>query len=363
VSGWTHNFYRYPARFSPNFARAAIEEFSLPGDLIADPYMGGGTSVVEGVIAGRHVVGNDLNALASFISRVKTTFLSGSEVGAIERWARDEVPDFGYGGRSRAVDRVIDPVTTHNLSLVRARFIKKALARAIVSMEMLPSSNAQAFARCAILAAGQWALDGRRRHTSLAEFRERLTAATLEMLRAIQVFGQHAAQSGGSSSILNMDAASLDTAAELQGRKISLVVTSPPYPGVHVLYHRWQVDGRRETPAPYWITGCNDGQAAAFYNFGHRLQRSGDEYFETSLRTLHAIRRVTLTGGHMVQLIAFNRPADQLPRYLANMEAAGFAEVATEGRIWRQVPNRKWHATLRGKTHSAREVVLVHEAV
>ena len=34
---------------------------------------------------------------------------------------------------------------------------------------------------------------------------------------------------------------------------IKLVLTSPPYPGVHVLYHRWQVQGRRETPAPFWI--------------------------------------------------------------------------------------------------------------
>jgi hypothetical protein len=32
-----------------------------------------------------------------------------------------------------------------------------------------------------------------------------------------------------------------------------LVLTSPPYPGLHVLYHRWQVKGRRETPAPFWV--------------------------------------------------------------------------------------------------------------
>src|SRR5688572_15610670 len=64
VSGWTHNFYRYPARFSPRFAAAAIECFSNPGDVVADPYMGGGTSVVEGIVAGRHVIGNDLNSLA-----------------------------------------------------------------------------------------------------------------------------------------------------------------------------------------------------------------------------------------------------------------------------------------------------------
>lgn len=34
VVGLTHNFYRCPACFSPLFARAAIEVFSRPGDVV-----------------------------------------------------------------------------------------------------------------------------------------------------------------------------------------------------------------------------------------------------------------------------------------------------------------------------------------
>ena len=33
VRGLTHGFYKYPARFSPAFVRAAIETFTKPGDL------------------------------------------------------------------------------------------------------------------------------------------------------------------------------------------------------------------------------------------------------------------------------------------------------------------------------------------
>ena len=67
----------------------------------------------------------------------------------------------------------------------------------------------------------------------------------------------------------------------------------------------------------------------------------------------------------MVQMLAFNRPEDQLPRYLKNMEMAGFEELRCSGesRIWREVPHRKWHAALMGSTHSANEVVLVHRTV
>ena len=68
INGLTHNFYRYPARFSPPFASTAIKLFSNPGDLILDPYMGGGTTIIEAIVAGRRAVGADLNALAVFIS-------------------------------------------------------------------------------------------------------------------------------------------------------------------------------------------------------------------------------------------------------------------------------------------------------
>jgi DNA modification methylase len=53
VAGLTHNFYRYPARFSPKLARAAIEAFTEPGDLVLDPFVGGGTTLVETMVLRR----------------------------------------------------------------------------------------------------------------------------------------------------------------------------------------------------------------------------------------------------------------------------------------------------------------------
>ncbi len=367
VAGWTHNFYRYPARFSPQFAAGAIELFSKPGDLVLDPYMGGATAVVEGVASGRRMIGNDLNSLAVFIAKVKVTPLDSGELAAVEKWAESEVPGLNYWVPVEQLTAFIDPVKTKNLTLARARFIKKVVAAALASITKLPTENARDFARCIVLRVSQWALDGRSRHTPLRDFRVKLSATAREMLEAIKAFSERVSQSGGRATLLNRDASELDQAPEFcdERKRADLVVTSPPYPGVHVLYHRWQVDGRRETPAPYWIAGCSDGQGASFYNFGDRRETAADKYFSTSLNTLTAIRRVIRNGGHMVQMVAFNRPDDQLPRYLENMAAAGFAEVgvSADGRIWRDVPHRKWHATLKGKTHSANEVVLVHRAI
>jgi hypothetical protein len=151
VTGWTHNFYRYPARFSPRFAAAAIQEFSQPGDLILDPYMGGGTTVVEGVVAGRRVVGNDLNSLAAFIAKAKVTALSGDDVKAVRCWAEYEVPRFSYWLPAENLTEFIDPLQTRNLGLAKARFIKKVVAAALSTIADLPSLRARKFARCAIL--------------------------------------------------------------------------------------------------------------------------------------------------------------------------------------------------------------------
>jgi hypothetical protein len=153
------------------------------------------------------------------------------------------------------------------------------------------------------------------------------------------------------------------------GERATLVITSPPYPGIHILYHRWQVDGRKESPAPYWIAGCEDGRGNAFYNFSDR-RREDAIYFEQSLRTLKAIREVTKDGGIMVQMLAFAEPRHHLTHYLRNMTLAGFREIRgdthlgrkTHRRIWRDVPRRRWHARLKGDLQGAREVVLVHVA-
>ena len=370
VSGFTHNFYRYPARFSPTFASTAIQLFSKVGDIVLDPYMGGGTTVVEAMFAGRRSIGTDLNSLSVFLTKVKTTRLNAAEKNSISLWANRLMPKLTYRYPSDEIAHFLFDPKTKNLTLPRARFIKKFVAAALDSLDSLETQNAIDFSRCAVLKTAQWALDGRKTHTTLTQFRAKLKHNVSQMLLQLSEF--ESALRGSKvrhhrPKLIEIDAALIDKARVFSKtrRKVDLVVTSPPYPGLHVLYHRWQVDGRRETPAPYWIAGCQDGQGDSYYNFGSRHQPGLHSYFENSLYTLQAVRRVMRTGAHMVQMLAFSDPENHLPRYLTNMQTAGFKEISLNphNRIWRQVPNRKWHATLKGKLSSSREVVLIHRAV
>ncbi|MCY3955404.1 MAG: DNA methyltransferase [Nitrospira sp.] len=375
VRGLTHGFYRYPARFSPEFPAAAITCFTKPGDLVLDPYMGGGTTIVEALARGRRAIGNDLNELAVFVARVKTKSLNAADVDALSSWARRTPEMLNY---HRPVPDNVIPTDDHairNLGLYRSRYLKKAIALALATLSELPTSQCRDFARCAILHVGQLALDGRRTHTTLKEFRSKLRTRTDEMLNESLAFTQIMEKNSSEPTECHLyegtaENLPLKPIFSLNGEKADLVITSPPYPGVHVLYHRWQVDGRKETPAPYWIAGCRDGQAAAYYNFGDRQQIGLRRYFETAEMTFRAVRSVMKNGAHLVQLVAFNDPETQLRRYLDALKAASLEEVSLSlatgrsvaKRIWREVPNRKWYATSKGLIRSAREVLLIHRA-
>ncbi len=339
VSGMTHTFYRYPARFSPSFAASAIENFSKESDIVLDPYMGGGTTIVESLAQGRKTIGNDLNSLAVFITRVKTMPLTKQEQAAAREWSHTTLSQLSYR-MELDPSRCIEPQTgqTKNLNVPKARFIKKLVALALESCTGLHSDNLQAFARCVILRTAQWALDGREAHTTVQQFKDRLALTAEEMVTSVESFRSAISKHPEHGPILlNVDTALLPSTTPFQlGLRADLVVTSPPYPGVHVLYHRWQVDGRKETPAPYWIAGCQDGMGASYYNFADR--RAMNPYFEKSLATLQGIRAVMRRGGVIVQLVAFNCVETQLSRYLNNMEHAPLdrlfaaAETGTQDR-------------------------------
>ena len=76
----THGLHPYPAKFIPQIPNALIQEFSSVGDTIGDIFCGSGTTLVEGLLLKRNVVGVDANPLACLIAAAKTTrFESGDK--------------------------------------------------------------------------------------------------------------------------------------------------------------------------------------------------------------------------------------------------------------------------------------------
>jgi len=76
----THGYYTYPAKFIPQLASRLINEYSKEGDIIIDPFMGSGTTVVEAIINNRIGIGTDINEIAYLIAKVKTTTINIADI-------------------------------------------------------------------------------------------------------------------------------------------------------------------------------------------------------------------------------------------------------------------------------------------
>ena len=74
----THGIYTYPAKFIPQLSSKLITEHSAEGDIIIDPFMGSGTTIVEAIVNNRVAIGNDINEIAVLLTKVKTTILDNN---------------------------------------------------------------------------------------------------------------------------------------------------------------------------------------------------------------------------------------------------------------------------------------------
>jgi len=367
VAGHTHTFYRYPARFSPQFARAAIRLFTEPGQTVLDCFSGGGTTAVESLLAGRKFVGCDVNSLARFIARVKTTPLREADIAAVEEWGRDlpnainlwkpSIPHVGWEKYQQNVPW----------------WLRKLLETALDQAQKLKKGRRVNFARCSLLRTAQWALDCRKDLPGAREFLVLHSRFLDSMLLAGKAFAHDMMQAGGKTShcrILGRSAIGLENDKRLPKEWLPprLVLTSPPYLGVHVLYHRWQVQGRRETPAPYWLAGCRDGHGGSHYTFADRRNVNLEPYLDKLRACFTSVTKLLDENSVVVQLVAFSNPEEQLQPYLGALEDAGLTEMQLSGtaqvlsRIWRKVPNRKWYANLKlGTQASSNELLLIHQ--
>lgn len=371
-----HTFYKYPARFAPSFAREVIRAFSNEGEVVLDPFCGGGTTLLEAMSLGRRAAGMDVSTLATFIARAKTTPLSVHDRRAIEQWC-DEVAaetSFCCNGSGRLPEEVREHYERNLPEGVRA-FFSWVIAR----IAQLAKLRQQAFVRLILLSVGQWALDCKIAAPDKTALRDELVTRLREAVGNYMEFlsgtaelnGLPRCRLGSLRRIINRDAREIHADGRIPSSWLpaKLVVTSPPYPGVHVVYHRWQINGRKETPAPFWLANQRDGAGESFYALGRRDEPGLGTYFDRLKDVFASVRSLLSDNAQVFQLVAFSNPTWQLPAFLKAMEEAGFVEVLAEanhecvvsGRVWRQVPGRKWYANKRGDIPASKEVLLVHK--
>ncbi len=374
VMGAPHDFYRYPARFSPVFAREAIEAFTRRGETVFDPFCGGGTTLVEAISLGRRAAGMDVSSLAAFLARTKTTPLSVHDKREIVAWIGFVGSERVSGGLPAALSEEDAEYYLRNLPPNAQTFFNWVTAL----MMFLPRERQRRFVRMLLLGVGQWGLDCKSSVPSCGEFKTEFIRRLRSALDGFFKFITDAAQANGLPRcriaslrrVINRSSEDCDDERRIPRSWLpaKLVLTSPPYPGVHMVYHRWQILGRRETPAPFWLANQRDGAGESHYLLGPRAETKLATYYARLKSVFTSTRGLLNDESIVVQLVAFSDPAWQLPTYLQTMREAGFREVKANcdsqakvaGRIWRAVPGRKWYANRKGELPASKEVMLLH---
>jgi len=363
VQGYTHDFYNYPARFSPIIAKEFIEYFTQPGDLVLDPFMGGGTTLVEAKLLNRDSLGFDISTLAEFLSSVKTVHLSSSSLDEISKWFENTTKKINCNKKLPRPEKWIERGYQRNLSNNLTWPIRKSIEQYLYFLGLQKfNKQEEKFIRCVLLKTGQWALDSKKDIPSVYKFKLKVLENLNKMKDGSLDFIESASTSN--SKTINAPAKEIKNYKHLFKKSPKLVLTSPPYPGVHVVYHRWQIFGSKETPAPFWIANSLDGQGLTYYAMGNRQQKGLKDYFLNIKESFESIASVCDQDTIVAQILAFSNIDWQLPKYLETMNNAGFEEInINANRIWRNVPNRKWYANYNKQSSSSKEVILFHKLI
>lgn len=245
----THSLHPYPAKFIPQIPNALIQELSPVGSTVADVFCGSGTTLVEGLLLKRNVVGVDANPLGCLITRAKTARLQRGDIA----WLRQLAP------RALELAERIAPTTqamlfdeapfvsdawrpsSDSLAFWFDSFVVEELAEVLKWIGVAPTDDARDVALAAfsavVVAVSRQDSDTRyvrrEKGTSPGDTLRRLAKSFEEAVRACEAFTE-AVETRFTRSVIH--ASVLD---EPDIGQVDLVVSSPPYPNAYSyhLYH------------------------------------------------------------------------------------------------------------------------------
>lgn len=300
---WTHRFHAWPAALHPDAAARALE--LLPEGPLADPFCGGGTSLVEAMARGRTVIGRDLSALAVRVARARCTIAPETTLTAFRsacRKATDEArahPLPCPPERQRVLGEWYEPHVLSELESLRHACMK--------SSEDIRPLMVACFSSILVKTSLRESETVARR---IQKRRPPGTTAILfhkkarELGRRLESFRLAVPEGTPPADILQADARFF-----VSKKPIAAVLSSPPYPGVYdylpmqLLRHVWlgidqEADAAREMGSRRAFRKDFDS-ARAFWR-------------KDSGRWLEAMAQAMMPGGRMILLVGDGRAGSKI---------------------------------------------------
>jgi DNA modification methylase len=308
-----HTMCSYHGMFPAKVAHQFIQQYSMPGDVVLDPFSGRGTTPLQARVEGRKAVGNDLSPLAFVLSRAKTDPPGWDEVnGFVDKLEKSF-------NASKQPEPDVSPdirMLYHDRTLVQLDFIRRRLlANDVTKWSRNEFMIAGALAG---IMHGGWRRDGTSQYLSISMpntfsmspsyvekfIREnslkKLDQDVFERLRD-KLARLYLDENPGEAGVVhNADAATLLTGSTLGPDSVDLVVTSPPYLQV--------VNYAQSNWIRLWLLGLDEvgrehGAGRKKLNAVLDHRHTYTSYCDFMLRTTLGIERVLKRDGVAVLVI------------------------------------------------------------
>jgi len=283
----------YRACFKPQLPRFFIERLTQPGDLVYDPFMGRGTTLVEGALLGRRVAGCDVNPLSRVLAAPRLAPPTVQEVAA-----RLDSIDFSWGHPVREDLRVFyHRSTLQQLTALRHYLLKRTASGQadhvdrwiqMVATNRLTGHSPGFFSvytlppNQAVSIKSQKRINAKRRQKP--EKRD-VSALILKKTRQLLGTGPVPQVSGFKSQVSLVLTQSCDTTPQIADDTVDLIVTSPPFLDT--------VDYAQDNWLRSWFCGIDPDTVSIWH------LRNLSDWTAAMTHTFRELHRVLRPGGHI----------------------------------------------------------------
>lgn len=351
----------YRACFKPQLPRFFIERYTQPGDVVYDPFMGRGTTLLEAALLGRKPMGCDINPLSRILiePRFRLPVLEAIE-------ARLEEIDINVGAvlQPEPLLAFYHPQTLGHISALRAYFIRRERAEEIdfvdrwirmVATNRLTGHSPGFFSvytmppNQAVTAERQLIINAKRQQTPpIRDVKAIILKKSRALLKNIDP------QTGGNLSDLGSEAllltGSCTQTPSIKSESVHLVVTSPPFLDV--------VDYRTDNWLRCWFNGI-DSKSIPIWQL-----KSPNDWITAMSKVFIELERVLVPGGHVAFEVGEIRGGRVLMETLV-VEAASVSGLEVDYMMVNQQTFTKtancWGVSNRRKGTNTNRIVVFHK--
>ena len=324
-----HSLHPYLGKFIPQLVEVFLKRYFSPGDVVYDPFVGSGTTLVESNVFGCEAIGVDISGFNCLLCQVKTSVYPLIEVEvslaqALEEareWAPLPREDVTVWLRDWYSDQALDELLAYReAARAQGGDSKKVaytiLSRAARSARMTTHYDLD-FPRQPIRGP-YYCLKHKRTCRPVEEAGKFLQRYTRDAIRRLREFS--AIRSEQVVTVLHDDARTVELSQEASG-----IITSPPYPGL--------IDYHEQHRYAYELLGLQDRRTRELGRAERGTGRSAiEEYVDGMVAVFQNARRFLPAGAPVV--IVVNDSRDLYPEILKR------ANLMLEERLTRHVNRR-----------------------